>query len=46
MCYQYFYHNFLHRCPIELILVVTERRLKYLQVFTLPQIWEKNIFGS
>ena len=42
--FYYFYHNFLHRCPSELILVATERRLKYLQLFSLPQIQEKKYF--
>ena len=36
--FQYFCHNFLHRCSIDLILMATERRLEDLQLCSLPKI--------
>ena len=34
--FQYFCHNVFHRCPIDLILAATERKLEVLQLFSLP----------
>ena len=40
--FQYFCHNILHECLIDLILVATEIILEDLQLFSLPQIPEKS----